>query len=227
MIRSFYPIREFISVFDADFERELRRKRKNSEFSELSESSESVSESEEEFKITVGEEDMAADNRIIKEFSVSGLVNAVLLCIQYSAAVQGKTDEFEVKLSLLYYISKYYGFFMEDFNKYFKEFEVVCSSMISINVDGNILMMKVFLFSLMDKVKDWFYELVPGTVISWESMKRVFLEKFFFISRVILLRKKISGILQNYGEIFPVYYERFKGLVVSCSQHQMKEEFLL
>ncbi|CAN6544086.1 unnamed protein product [Malus baccata var. baccata] len=58
-------------------------------------------------------------------------------------------------------------------------------------------------------------------------MKRAFLEKFFPTSRVILLRKRISGIQQEEGESFPIYYEHFKSLVASCPQHQMKEELLL
>ncbi|CAN6704231.1 unnamed protein product [Malus baccata var. baccata] len=116
---------------------------------------------------------------------------------------------------------------MEDPNKHLKEFEVVCSSMTPVNVDGNTLKMKAFPFSLMDKAKDWLYELAPGTVTSWESMKRAFLEKFFPTSRIILLRKKISRIQQEEGESFPTYYERLKSLVASCPQHQMKEELLL
>ncbi|XP_050150507.1 uncharacterized protein LOC126625458, partial [Malus sylvestris] len=170
---------------------------------------------------------MAADNRTIKELSASGLTNAAPLCIQYPAAAQGKTDEFELKSSLLHHIPKYHGLSMEDPNKHLKEFEVVCSSMTPINVDGSILMMKAFPFSLLEKAKDWLYELAPGTVTSWDSMKRVFLEKFFPTSRVILLRKRISGIQQNPGESFPSYYERFKSLVASCPQHQMKEELLI
>ncbi|KAM2554849.1 hypothetical protein TB2_018938 [Malus domestica] len=99
--------------------------------------------------------------------------------------------------------------------------------MTPINVDGNILKMKAFPFSLMDKAKYWLYELAPGTVTSWENMKRAFLEKFFPTSKVILLRKKISGIQQSQGESFPAYYEHFKTLVASCPQHQMKEELLI
>ncbi|CAN6687745.1 unnamed protein product [Malus baccata var. baccata] len=170
---------------------------------------------------------MAVDNRTLKELSASGLDNATPLCIQYPRAAQGKTDEFELKSSLLHHIPKYHGLSMEDPNKHLKEFEVVCSSMTPVNVDGNILKMKAFPFSLMDKAKDWLYELAPGTVTSWESMKRAFLEKFFPTSRIILLRKKISGIQQEEGESFPTYYERFKSLVASCPQHQMKEELLL
>ncbi|CAL2247440.1 unnamed protein product [Prunus armeniaca] len=170
---------------------------------------------------------MAVDNQTIKELSASGLDTAFPLCIQYPRAAAGKTDEFELKSSLLHHIPKYHGLSMEDPNKHLKEFEVVCSNMTPINVDGNILKMKAFPFSLMDKAKDWLYELAPGTVTSWESMKKAFLEKFFPTSRVILLRKKISGIQQGPGESFPGYYERFKTLVASCPQHQMKEELLI
>ncbi|CAN6544223.1 unnamed protein product [Malus baccata var. baccata] len=170
---------------------------------------------------------MAVDNRTIKELSASGLANAAPLCIQYPRVAPEKTDEFELKSSLLHHIPKYHGLSMEDPNKHLKKFEVVCSSMTPINVDRSILKMKAFPFSLMEKAKDWLYELAPGTVTSWESMKRAFLEKFFPTSRVILLRKRISGIQQEEGESFPTYYERLKSLVASCPQHQMKEELLL
>ncbi|CAN6718839.1 unnamed protein product [Malus baccata var. baccata] len=142
-------------------------------------------------------------------------------------AALGKTNEFELKSNLLHHIPKFHGMSMEDPNKHLKEFEVVCSSMTSVNVDGSILKMKAFPFSLLEKAKDWLYELAPGTVTSWESMKRAFLEKFFPTSRVILLRKRISGIQQNQGESFPTYYEHFKTLVASCPQHHMKDELLL
>ncbi|CAN6543727.1 unnamed protein product [Malus baccata var. baccata] len=170
---------------------------------------------------------MAADNRTIKELSASGLDNAMPLCIQYPVATQGNTDAFELKSILLHHIPKYHRLSMDDLNKHLKEFEVVCLSMTPINVDGNILKIKAFPFSLLEKAKDWLYELAPRTVISWESMKQAFLEKFFPTLRVILLRKRISGIQQSHRESFPAYYGCFKTLVASCPQHQMKEELLL
>ncbi|KAM2957608.1 hypothetical protein FF2_024563 [Malus domestica] len=232
MTRSSQPIRTNILDFDDDFERKLRRARNQQEHHPPnfeSDLEENVQEEEEEATAGIFEEvqGMAMDNRTLKELSASGLDNAAPLFIQYPMAAQGKTDEFELKSSLLHHIPKYHGLSMEDPNKHLKEFEVVCSSMTPVNVDGNILKMKAFPFSLMDKAKDWLYELAPGTVTSWESMKRAFLEKFFPTSRIILLRKKISGIQQEEGESFPTYYERFKSLVASCPQHQMKEELLL
>ncbi|CAN6679381.1 unnamed protein product [Malus baccata var. baccata] len=230
--RSSQTIRANILDFDDDFERKLRRARSQQEHHPPNSESDfegNVQEEEEEATTGIFEEvqGMAVDNRTLKELSASGLDNATPLCIQYPTVAQGKTDEFELKSSLLHHIPKYHGLSMEDPNKHLKEFEVVCSSMTPVNVDGNILKMKAFPFSLMDKAKDWLYELAPGTVTSWESMKRAYLEKFFPTSRIILLRKKISGIQQEEGESFPTYYERFKSLVASCPQHQMKEELLL
>ncbi|CAN6711619.1 unnamed protein product [Malus baccata var. baccata] len=215
MTRSSRPVHEHILDFDDDFERTLRR-RKNQQHKE-----------DPTAQVGGEEQGMAMDNCTLKELATSGLDNAAPLCIQYPTAAQGKTEEFELKSSLLHHIPKFHGLSMEDPNKHLKEFEVVCSSMTPVTVDGSILKMKAFPFSLMDKAKDWLYELAPGTVTSWESMKRAFLEKFFPTSRIILLRKKISGIQQDEGESFPTYYERFKSLVASCPQHQMKEELLL
>ncbi|CAN6554908.1 unnamed protein product [Malus baccata var. baccata] len=232
MTRSSQPIHKHIRDFDDDFERTLRRRRNQQESNPLNlepNLEEQVPKEEEIPTAQVGEvvQDMAMDNRTLKELAASGLDNAAPLCIQYPTATQGKTEEFELKSSLLHHIPKYHGLSMEDLNKHLKEFEVMCSSMTPVNVDGSILKMKAFPFSLMDKAKDWLYELAPGTVTTWESMKRAFLEKFFPTSRIILLRKKISGIQQDEGESFPTYYERFKSLVASCPQHQMKEELLL
>ncbi|CAN6583779.1 unnamed protein product [Malus baccata var. baccata] len=119
MTRNSQTVHAHILDFNDDFDRDLRRKRRHPEPSEPSSSSEAESEFEE-----VEEEVMAADNRTIKELSASGLTNAAPLCIQYPAAAQGKTDEFELKSSLLHHIPKYHGLSMEDPNKHLKEFEL-------------------------------------------------------------------------------------------------------
>ncbi|CAN6711979.1 unnamed protein product [Malus baccata var. baccata] len=232
MTRSSQPVHKHILDFDDDFERTLRRARNQQEPQPPQPApdleKDKVEEQEEATSRTFKEvQDMAVDNRTIKKLSASGLDNAMPLCIQYPRAAQNKTNEFTLKSSLLHHIPKFHGLSMEDPNKHLKEFEVVCSSMAPVNVDESILKMKAFPFSLLEKAKDWLYELAPRTIISWESMKRAFLKKFFLTSRVILLRKRISGIQQNQGESFPTYYERFKTLVVSCPQHQMKEKLLL
>ncbi|KAM1513351.1 hypothetical protein ACFX1Z_024788 [Malus domestica] len=140
MTRSFQPIHKHIRDFDDDFERTLRRRRNQQESNPLSlepNLEEQVPKEEEIPTAQVGEvvQDMAMDNRTLKELAASGLDNAAPLCIQYPTAAQGKTEEFELKSSLLHHIPKFHGLSMEDPNKHLKEFEVVCSSMTPVTVD--------------------------------------------------------------------------------------------
>ncbi|CAN6587627.1 unnamed protein product [Malus baccata var. baccata] len=206
MTRSSQPVHKHIFDFDDDFEGTLRRARNQQEPQSSQPApdpeEDKVKEQEEATTRTFEEvQDMAVDSRTIKELSALGLDNALPLCIQYPRAAQNKTDEFELKSNLLHHIPKFHGLSMEDPNKHLNEFEVVCSSMTPVNVDGSILKMKAFPFSLLEKAKDWLYELAPGTVTSWESMKRAFLEKFFPTSqhqmkKEILLQYFYEGLLR-------------------------------
>ncbi|KAB2635670.1 S ribonuclease [Pyrus ussuriensis x Pyrus communis] len=99
MTLSSQPISANILDFDDDFERTLRKKKKNLELHPSSSSSASNLEKEEEPTAREEEEvqTMTADNRTIKELFASGMDNAAPLCIQYPRAAQDKTDEFELK----------------------------------------------------------------------------------------------------------------------------------
>ncbi|XP_073120634.1 uncharacterized protein [Henckelia pumila] len=58
-------------------------------------------------------------------------------------------------------------------------------------------------------------------------MKQQFLENFFPTSRAANIRKDICGIRQLQGETLYEYWERFKKLCASCSQHQIYEQLLV
>ena len=60
-----------------------------------------------------------------------------------------------------------------------KEFHVVCSSMRPTTVTEEHIKLKAFPFSLQDAAKNWLYCLPPGSINTWETLKRLFLEKFF------------------------------------------------
>ena len=54
--------------------------------------------------------------------------------------------------------------------------------------------LRVFPFSLVDKAKDLLYYLPSGSIITWEGLKKQFLEKFFPASKAANIRKDICGI---------------------------------
>ncbi|XP_062006012.1 uncharacterized protein LOC133723212 [Rosa rugosa] len=137
----------------------------------------------------------------------------------YLAAANGKSANFEMKSGLLQRLPIFHGFNIEDPNKHLKEFLFVCSSMSHQKVDEDIFKLKAFPFSLEDRAKDWLYELPERHITSWNGLMKAFLEKYFPTSRVIMLRKKITGITQHVHETYPAYYERFKTLLSQCPQH--------
>ncbi|XP_027178201.1 uncharacterized protein LOC113777366 [Coffea eugenioides] len=87
--------------------------------------------------------------------------------------------------------------------------------------------MRAFPFSLKDAAKDWFYYLPPGSITTWEQLKKKFLQKYFPASRAASLRKEICGIAQHSGESLYDYWERFKKLCTRCPQHQISKQLLI
>ena len=65
--------------------------------------------------------------------------------------------------------------------------------------------LRAFSFSLANKVKDWLYYLLyylpSGSILTWNDLKKKFLEKFLLASHAGTIHKEISGICLNNGEI--------------------------
>nr|KYP31220.1 hypothetical protein KK1_048660 [Cajanus cajan] len=145
------------------------------------------------------------------------------LCIQYPE----EDVPFVLKTGLIHLLPKFHGRAGEDPHKHLKEFHIVCSTMRPHNVPEDHIYLKAFPFSLEDLAKDWLYYLAPGSITSWDDLKRAFLEKFFPASKNTAIRKDISGIRQLTGESLYEYWERFKRLCASCPHHQIFEQLLL
>ncbi|XP_062028613.1 uncharacterized protein LOC133744534 [Rosa rugosa] len=164
----------------------------------------------------------------IRQLSTSVIpLGGVPTGITYPAAAEGLTADFELKSGLLHRLPTFHGLPMEDPNNHLMEFQFICTSMKPQGADEHILKLKAFPFSLADKAKQWLYELPSGRITSWGDMMKAFLEKYFPTSRIIMLRKKISGIQQGQDESYADYYERFKSLTTQCPQHGLKTETLL
>jgi len=82
-------------------------------------------------------------------------------------------------------LPKFHGLAGEDPQQHQKKFNIVCTTIRPVGVPEEHIKLKVFPFSLQDKAKDWLYYLPPASVTSWDNLKRMFLEKFFHVSRVL------------------------------------------
>ena len=161
------------------------------------------------------------EERTIRELASPDVAITQNMCMQYP------DGECELKSWLIHLLPKFHGLAREDSYHHLKEFHVVCSSMRPTTVTEEHIKLKAFPFSLQDAAKNWLYCLPPGSINTWETLKRLFLEKFFPASRVAAIRKDIYGIRQQERESLHEYWERFKKLCASCPHHQINEHLLI
>ncbi|XP_061358008.1 uncharacterized protein LOC133302269 [Gastrolobium bilobum] len=162
-------------------------------------------------------------DRTLKQLATPNVDNEQPLCIRYTNPVV----PFELKSGLIHLLPKFHGLAGENPHKHLKEFHIVCSTKKPTGVDEEQIKLRAFPFSLDSGAKDWLYYLPPSSIVSWNDMAKLFLEKFFPSSRATSIRKEISGIRQANGENMHEYWERFKRLCSSCPHHQIPDNLLL
>ncbi|XP_074576258.1 uncharacterized protein LOC141832775 [Curcuma longa] len=196
---------------DPEIERTLRVLRNQGKVSEVVESNSKYSSSP-----------MAENSKTMKDLAI--LDDAY----QYSCIAYPKlTRDVELRSGLIHLLPKFQGLSGEDLNRHLHEFHIVCSTIKPQGISEEDIKLRAFPFSLTGAAKDWLYYLPTGHVTSWINMKKAFLEKFFSASRTTIIRKNICGIQQVVGEALYDYWERFKKLCSSCSQHQISEQLLV
>ncbi|XP_052888000.1 uncharacterized protein LOC108484919, partial [Gossypium arboreum] len=124
-------------------------------------------------------------------------------------------------------IANFLGLQNENPHKHLKEFHMVCLSMKPQGVTEDQIKLRAFPFSLADSAREWLFYLPPGSITTWADLSRLFLNRFFPASRAAELRREIVGIRQKDAETLYDYWERFKKLFASCTQHGITEQSLI
>ena len=100
-----------------------------------------------------------------------------------------------------------------------KEFDEVCAIFYDQTCTNEIVKLKLFPFSLKDKVKNWLNSLKLRSIGTWQEMQAEFLKKFFPTHKTNALKIQIQFFSQNSNEAFFQYWERFKDFLNSCPHH--------
>ena len=146
------------------------------------------------------------------------------LCITYDTPGNGDVS---LKSGFIHHLPHFEGTSGENPNQFLTEFHIVCSTMKQGNATLEKLMLRAFPFALRGPAKDWLHYLPAGTIDSWNTMKKVFLEKYFSADRANHLKKQISNILQDDGESLYEFWERFKKTCTMCPYHGFPEHDLI
>ncbi|CAN6446967.1 unnamed protein product [Victoria cruziana] len=117
-------------------------------------------------------------------------------------------------------LPSFYGLASEDPYRHLDLFLDVCATVKISHVEDGALRLRLFLFSLKDRARDWLKSLPPAVSINtWEDLQREFLKKYFPIGKTNHYRRAISLFTALEGEYFHQAWERMKDLLRKCPHH--------
>jgi hypothetical protein len=96
--------------------------------------------------------------------------------------------------------SPFCGKASEDANAHLQHFLEICSTLTIRGVTQDVVRLRLFPFSLLGKVKQWFHS-NKEAVSTWEKCSNAFLAKFFLLGKNNALRNTISTFQQVTDEI--------------------------
>ena len=107
----------------------------------------------------------------------------------------------------------------EDVALHLNNFIELCDMQKYKEVDGDIIKLKLFPFSLRGRAKDWLQSLPKNSIDSWRKCKDAFIGKYYPPAKIIQLRSNIMNFRQLDNEHVFQAWERMKTLVKNCPTH--------
>src|SRR3954463_431894 len=128
---------------------------------------------------------------------------------------------YEIKPSLLNLVTKeqFYGISTEDAASHLNNFVELCEMQKYRDIDGDIVKLKLFPFSLRGRAKDWLLSLPRNSIDSWEKCKDAFVGKYYPPAKIIQLRSNIMNFGELDNENIVQAWERMKSLVKNFPIH--------
>ncbi|WCJ18012.1 Transposon Tf2-6 polyprotein [Euphorbia peplus] len=132
---------------------------------------------------------------------------------------------FEVKAFMLQMLQAavlYGGSSNEDPNSHIQDFVTMCNTFrTNRNTSEEVVRLKLFPYSLRDKARNWYKNLPPNSIRTWDAMASTFLTKYFPPRQAIKLRSAISQFSQQHDESLSEAWERYKDLLRKVPNHKI------
>ena len=123
-------------------------------------------------------------------------------------------------------VSHFYGKANEDASAHLQQFLELCSTFVIKRVSQDAIRLRLFLFSLLGREKQWFYA-NKTAVDTWDKCAKAFLAKFFPTGKTNALCGRISSFQQASNESIPETWERLQEYILVCSHHRMDNWLIL
>jgi hypothetical protein len=143
-------------------------------------------------------------------------------------AINTGARNFELRTGLIVMVqtNQFYGLPSEDASAHLQHFLELCNTIIIKDVVLASIRLCLFPFSLVGKVKQWFYK-EKEAVSTWDKYSVVFLVKFFPMGKTNALRGKISNFQQTSLESIPEAREGLQDYIQACPHHGMENWLVL
>src|SRR3954462_9055555 len=135
----------------------------------------------------------------------------------------------EIKPALLNLVMKeqFSGNSTDDAASHLNNFVELCEMQKYRDIDGDIVKLKFFPFSLRGRAKDWLLSLPRNSIDSWVKCKDAFIGKYYPPAKIISLRNDIMKFRQFDNEHVAQAWERMKSLVKNCPTHGLTSWMLI
>jgi hypothetical protein len=114
----------------------------------------------------------------------------------------------------------------EGANTHLQNILELCEAIVIRAVTDDAIRLHLFPFSLLGKVKQWFYK-DKEVINTWNKCSAAFLAKFFPLGKTNALRGKISSFQKPGMESIPEAWERLQEHILACPHHGMDEWLIL
>src|SRR6185312_5576701 len=118
-------------------------------------------------------------------------------------------ENFEIKTGLITMVqaSPFCGKTNEDASAHLQQFLELCSTFVIKGVSQDAIRLRLFLFTLLGRAKQWFYA-NKAAMDTWNKCAKAFLSKFFPTGKTNALRGRISNFQEASNESIPEAWER-------------------
>ena len=163
--------------------------------------------------------------KTLQEFSAPSLEN---IPTGPRFAVEEGIPEFELRSSLINLVqaTQFSGKAHEDASAHLQNFLEIGSTIHINGVDKDVILLRLFPFSLEGKARKWFYT-HQDNINNWTNLSDAFLSKFFPIGKTTALRGNIVSFQQQKTEAISEAWERFQGYISDCPHHGMATWLLM
>ncbi|KAJ9560882.1 hypothetical protein OSB04_006042 [Centaurea solstitialis] len=107
--------------------------------------------------------------------------------------------------------------------QHLEAFEDICDL---VNTKEDEVKLRVFPFTLINKAKDWFKKLLPGSITTWDDLKSAFLSRYFPISKANKIRAEIQNFKQGKDSLVKAW-GRYKDLFLIFPNHGIDDREMI